>query len=625
MRKLATVIFSFFLIMGVAFADSSKDANPKPAEPAKPKAAKKPAAVDAAAIAAELEELRQTMQSQQEEIQQLKDALAKRDQRIDEARETAASANAHAAEAAAKASEAITSSAKAETSTAVLNTTVADLKASNDALKGEVSGAGSPGAEEAPASIHIKGITITPGGFIAAESVYRTRATSSDINTPFTNIPFPGNGLSKESEFNGTGRQSRLSFLFQGKADNVAMTGYYELDWLGACATSNNRQSNSYCMRQRQIWGQAALPSGWTFTGGQMWSLATETSKGLDNRTEILPMTIDPQYSVGFTWARQYGFRVTKNFDNKFWLGASVEGPQVTLTAHNVPTALYALAPGNGGGLYNGTDSTGYSVNASPDFILKAAFEPGWGHYEVFGILSNFRARIYPCDLAAGSLTPPADCAGAPASTGAFNDTRTGGGIGVNLRMPLVAKKVSLGLHFLGGDGVGRYSSAQLKDVTARPDGTLAPIRGGSFLGTLELHPSPKFDLYFNYGVEYAARAAYTYTNLADATVAVGYGSPLFNQSGCEAPEAAPTPGTVNAPASAGGCTGDLRNVQEYTVGFWHHIYHSSAKGELRWGMQYSYISNATWSGNNNTPTDPGVNGKSTDNMVFTSFRYYIP
>jgi len=455
--------------------------------------------------------------------------------------------------------------------------------------------------------------------------VYRTRATSSDINTPFTGIPFPGNGLSKTSEFNATGRQSRLSFLFQGKAADVSLTGYYELDWLGACATSNNRQSNSYCMRQRQIWGQAALPSGWTFTGGQMWSLVTETKKGLDNRTENLPMTIDPQYNVGFSWERQYGFRVTKNFDNKFWLGASIEAPQNTVTSHNLPTSIFALAPGNGGGLYNGTDSTGYSVNSWPDFIVKAAFEPGWGHYEIFGILNTFRARIYPCSLAAGSLTPPADCAGAPASTDAFNDSRTGGGLGINLRMPLVAKKVDFGLHLLGGDGIGRYSSAQLKDVSTRPDGTLSPIRGGSVLGTLELHPSKKFDLYFNYGAEYAWRTAYTYTNLAGATVAVGYGSPLFNESGCEAPEAAPTPGTVNAPASAAGCTGDLRNVQEYTVGFWHHVYQSSSKGEVRWGMQYSYISNTTWSGNNNTPTAPGVNGKSNDNMVFTSFRYYIP
>jgi hypothetical protein len=205
----------------------------------------------------------------------------------------------------------------------------------------------------------------------------------------------------------------------------------------------------------------------------------------------------------------------------------------------------------------------------------------------------------------------------------AFNDTRTGGGVGVNLRVPVVAKKLDAGLHLLGGDGIGRYSSAQLADVTARPDGTLAPIRGGSVLGTLEFHLTPKFDVYANYGVEYAARTAYTFTNLTTlATVPVGYGSPLFNNSGCEGPEAIAT--GPFASGSGGTCNGDLRNVQEATLGFWHRIY-QGPKGGIRWGLQYSYLTKNSWSGNNNTPTVSGVNAKAVDNMVFTSFRYYIP
>src|SRR5579859_900703 len=631
MKKLAAPTLLVFLTYGITFADTPKDAGAQPAKPAHPAKSKAAAKADKSdsAIAAEIEELRQALQAQQEQLSLLKEDLAKRDRQIDEARDAAASANARAAEASTKAAEAVNTTAEVKSNAATLNTAVADLKASNETLKTTVAtkaAQATKAEEQGPAAIRYKGITITPGGFLAAESVYRTRATSGDINTPFTGIPFPNSGLANTSEFNGSGRQSRLSFLFQGKAENVAVTGYYELDWLGACATSNNRQSNSYCMRQRQIWGQAALPSGWTFTGGQMWSLATETKKGLDNRTEALPMTIDPQYSVGFTWARQYGLRVTKSFNDKFWVGASLEGPQVTLTGHNSPTGLFALAPGNGGGLFNGFDAAGYSVNASPDFILKAAFEPGWGHYEIFGIISRFRARVYPCDLAAGSLTPPALCATDPAGTaaGAFNNTSTGGGIGVNLRAPIIAHKADLGFHFLGGDGVGRYSSAQLADVTTRPDGTLAPIRGGSFLGTLELHPSKKLDVYFNYGVEYAYRTAYTYTNLAGATVGVGYGSPLFNNSGCELPEKAPATGTVNAPASNGTCTGDLRNIQEGTIGFWHQIY-NGPKGGIRWGLQYSYFTKNSWSGNNNTPSTPGVSGKAVDNVVLSSFRYYIP
>ena len=61
-------------------------------------------------------------------------------------------------------------------------------------------------------------------------------------------------------------------------------------------------------------------------------------------------------------------------------------------------TSLSAVA-GNGGGLYNAfvTGTTNYSFNAMPDIIVKAAFEPGFGHYEVFGIFSRFRDRVYPC------------------------------------------------------------------------------------------------------------------------------------------------------------------------------------------------------------------------------------
>ena len=84
-------------------------------------------------------------------------------------------------------------------------------------------------------------------------------------------------------------------------------------------------------LRQRQIWAQAKLDSGWSFTGGQMWSLVTEDKKGIDNRQEWTPLTIDPQYNVGFTWARQYGFRVVKDFGDKFALALSVEGPQATI------------------------------------------------------------------------------------------------------------------------------------------------------------------------------------------------------------------------------------------------------------------------------------------------------
>src|SRR5260370_32192671 len=111
MKKLASLALSLFLTTGTAFADSPKDspkdATKDAATPAKTAATTKPAAAKTSAeIAAEVEELRQTLRAQQEELQLLKEELARRDKRIDEARETAASSNARPSQATAKPTEA---------------------------------------------------------------------------------------------------------------------------------------------------------------------------------------------------------------------------------------------------------------------------------------------------------------------------------------------------------------------------------------------------------------------------------------------------------------------------------------------------------------------------------------
>src|SRR5208282_2036389 len=110
-----------------------------------------------------------------------------------------------------------------------------------------------------PLAIRYKGITITPGGFLAAETVWRQHAEGADINTALNSIPYSGSSQAHMSEFYGSGRQSRISMLAQGKTDTMAMTGYVETDFLGSGTTSNNNESNSYVLRMRQAWGQAAL------------------------------------------------------------------------------------------------------------------------------------------------------------------------------------------------------------------------------------------------------------------------------------------------------------------------------------------------------------------------------
>ena len=663
-----------FLVSGTAFADTPRNADPQPsAAAAKPKAAKKAEKSDAA-IAAQLEELRQALQSQQEQLQMLKEELAKRDRQIDEAREAAAAANSRAAEASTKATEAVNTTAEVKSAAVSLNSTVSALKASNEALKTTVAteqADAQKNMEEGPSTIKYKGVNLTPGGFIAAETTYRQRAQSSDINTQFNGIPFAGNSLSRVSENVFSARQTRATLLAESKVGSAKLTGYFEMDFLGAAVTSNNRESNSYVFRQRQLWGQVGFDSGLSITGGQMWSLATENRKGIQNRQEALPMMIDPQYVAGFTWQRAYSFRVVQNLlDNKLALAVSIEGPQTTIGGRGFSSFTSATgttsqnfwvnAPGNAGGLNNSFDPTGYTTNKAPEVIFKAALDPGWGHYEVFGVLSQFRSRVYPCAVVSATPGPavtvnpdgstttvtgaPITCAAAPTATaptaaGAFNDSRTGGGGGASFRVPLFSKKLDFGVKAVYGDGINRFGSAQLADATARPDGTLAPIRGGHGLGILEFHPTPKLDIYAYAGGDYAARAAYTGYNtvkitttsvtgtgtgaplLVNTTIARsvsgmgGYANPLAINSGCGT-ETAPT--NQLTPGTGGTCAGDSRVVIEGTFGFWHKVY-QGPKGGLRWGIQYSYLTRNAWSGANS------IAPHAVDNMVWTSFRYYLP
>jgi len=547
-------------------------------------------------ISAQLSQMQQSIDAQQQQIQQLMQQLQSRDQQIQQLQQQMNQVQSTANQAQQKADTAVSQSTQQKQDVVAVRSDVTDLKdtVTNTALAMQET---QKTVNESPLALRIKGITLTPGGFLAAETVWRQRGLASDVNTPFNSIPLPGSSQSSLSEFFASGRQSRISLLAEGKLKDAKLTGYYETDFLSAGVTSNNNESNSYTNRQRQVWGQAAL-HGWSFTGGQMWSLVTETRKGVDNRTEALPMTIDAQYHVGFSWARQYGFRVAKDFGDKVWLAFAVENPQTTSTAHGNASNFLLGAPGTGGGLYNPTAN--YSFNSAPDIIAKAAFEPGWGHYEVFGVVSQFRDRVFPNATAA-----------TPSAAGAFNDARVGGGIGANARGSLFHKHVDVGLHFLGGDGVGRYGTTGLPDATVRPDGTLALVRAYQALGTLEWH-SVKWDIYTNAGGEYAARTAY----LNSAGKGVGYGSTLFSNAGCstEMP-----PGSNGfTPGALTNCTGDTRNIIQGTLGFWYRFY-KGPKGTVQWGPQYSYVVRNIWSGTG------GGGPSGIENMFFTSFRYYLP
>ncbi len=580
----------------------------------------------AQSTSSELKELKDAIAAQQQQIQQLQQQVQSRDAAIQKLEQQVGEAQATANQAQSTAQSAVGGEKKEGALTTqdldALQHEVTDLKAvSANTVDGLQDTQKRVSDLESPLAIHYKGITLTPGGFFAGETVWRPHATFSDINTPLNAIPFSGAAQARFSEFYGSGRQSRISLLAQGTAGTTKLSGYFEADFLGAAVTSNNNQSNSYAFRDRQLWAQAALHNGWSFTGGQMWSLVTETKVGLDNRTEATPLQIDAQYTAGFSWDRQYGFRVVKNMNNKVWFGFSVENPQVLYTASGAPNLFVLGGPGTGAGLYN--QFANYSSNVSPDYIAKIAFQPGFGHYEIFGLGSDFRDRIYPNATATK-----------PSAAGAYNNSVWGGGWGANARWLTDQKHIEIGLHFLGGKGVGRYGDATLADVTVDPSGHLKALQNYQALASLEWH-SPHWDLYGYGGGDYVGKTWY----LNSAGKPVGYGSPLFNNTGCQT-ETVPGSGQGSGstyyatgggyqPGLASNCVGQNKSVVEGTTGFWYKPY-NGPKGRLQIGMQYSYLVRTAWVGYGlppytNLPGSSTIAPKGIENMWFTSFRYYLP
>ena len=359
LKTAAVALLAASLVASYAYADGAAPAAKKHVATRKEKTPPPPSVED------QIQSLRQELQGQ---INTLKNDLATKDAQLKQAQDAAAEAQAAAqkAQAAADAGQqAVTQNSAAVTT---LQGAVTDMKDANASLATTISDETAKIKKDiaSPSEFRYKGISISPAGsFIEAATVYRSAATGGGINTPFTGVPLQNADAAQMSEFFGSGRQSRIAIKAVGKLDKVTLTGYYEMDWLGTGITSNNNQSNSYVVRQRQIWAEAAMKNGWTINAGQMWSLATETTKGMSNGSEILPGTIDPQYTAGFVWTRQFGFRVNKLVAKGFWLGASVENAETLNPAgSNLPTNLLIGSAGVGGGLYNSTAN--YSFNGRP-------------------------------------------------------------------------------------------------------------------------------------------------------------------------------------------------------------------------------------------------------------------
>ncbi|HEX3367551.1 hypothetical protein [Phenylobacterium sp.] len=506
--------------------------------------------------------------------------------------------------------QAAASQAQAEQATAAAHAAQAKLDMQIEQIPGTVQTA--VAAQPAPTldKLKYKGISLTLGGFAEAAGIYRSKTLESDIASSFAKIPFENSPLSQIHELRGTPHQSRVSFLAAGDVNQATHVAFYgEFDFNAAAQTANSNESNSFNPRIRNLYATM----DWDYWGlhmlaGQNWSLATLNSKGITPRNEVPPPVIDAQYVPGFSWTRQPQIRITKDFDDKqFWLAASVENPQTTFTGtagNALPTGVSVLDLATGNGTINGAPAavsafSGFnavntsSFNRTPDVILKAAWEPYIGvdrplHVEAFGIYRDFYDQITVTAANTQGLTP-----------GVHEADVAGGGWGAGVTYTAIPKILDLQATVMSGKGIGRYGAGQLSDATLRIDGKVAPISETMYLVGGTLHATPAVDLYVFYGDE---RENSKISTLGTANFGFGnLANTIFTSAGCT---------TVG-----GTCSATVRDVSQITAGLWDKAFTGSF-GQIRIGLQYSHTKLEAFSGGGYTP-------KTTDDMIFTSFRYY--
>ena len=415
---------------------------------------------------------------------------------------------------------------------------------------------------DGPTSIRYKGLSFTPGGFLEGAFVLRTRNENADINDSYTGVPLNGSTNAKLSEFRGSARDSRLSLLFEGNFRKTQLSGYFEIDFLGAAPTANYVQTSAFTPRLRQAWLQVKRPSGWIFAGGQLWTLMTTHRRGIETRAEFIPSTADGSYAVGFNYTRGRAFRVTKNLHDKVWLGLELEEAESTYSAASVPANVMGLntSQNTSTGVlllpFLPNYSNGHSTPMAPDLAAKVAVEPGWGHFEIKGLGRFFRDRIASTENTVGQL----EC---------------------DLRLRCWLRCDPACCTEQGGYHPGRSRRARHRPIRRRRiagrhvgprDGRMLPLRTADVLGGIEAHPGKKLDTYGYLGNEYVGR----YAAVTATGGPAGYGSPLVSYRSCTNEVAVNT------------CSGANRNVQEATAGYWYRIF-KGPFGTVQYGNQVAF------------------------------------
>jgi hypothetical protein len=482
-------------------------------------------------------------------------------------------------------------------------------------------------------------VKLTWGGYFSADAVWRQHSTVQDSNTSFGSIPYPFSPLYGENEFRASARQSRISLLVEGPlAATQKLSGYFEMDFQGAAPTANFNQSNSWTPRLRQgFFAYDNLDSGFHFLAGQAWSLVTQTTIDMTPRKENVPITIDAGYIPGFDYTRNWQLRFVQDIAPWVSIGASVEAPAAVVYSSSGAIANGGTAngwivnfanPGNGT-LNNGFSSAGsanvFTADNIPDIIGKVAFDPGWGHYEAFGIARFFNDNVLDCPAVdvgvTGLCRSAAGSAGSLSPASSSQRTTVGEGVGGSVLLPLIPKYLDVTASTMYGRGIGRYGASQLSDVYVGANGSLQTITAIHGLVGAIAHPWAGLDVYTYAGIE--KEQSGVFANLAGTGGVSGFGVPNLINAGCYITTAGSFTGTTT------NCAAVNKLVSGVTTGFWQDVY-KGPMGRVATGLQWEWIHRESFAGYGVIPASaagPAFAGvgavHADDNMVLASVRWY--
>ena len=435
-----------------------------------------------------------------------------------------------------------------------------------------------PGSDT-PAYLRLGSVCITPVGFMDLTPFWRDKNAGSSMGSNFGSVPYNNTVNGNLSEFHFSIQNSRIGFRMDGDWKGAHFIGYNEFDFNGTSGSSSLAVSNGAVVPRLRLYWVDVRKGKVEFLAGQSWSMLTPNRVGISALPGDLFYTqvVDINYVAGLTWTRQPGVRVLYHPSNKVTFGFSVEQPDQYAggsaggSAITYPTALAGLSTTQlDAGASIATQNYLAQPGYTPDFIAKVAFDPtSRFHFEVTGLESNFKTTA----LAAPFIS----------------HTTAGAGVQVGANVEIVKNLRLISTNYWS-DGGGRYLFGQAPDVIVRSDGSLSAVHSGGAIEGFEARMKNTL-LYAYYGGIFIDKNVALDAN---GTTKIGYGYP-------------------------GSANGQNRAIQEITFGFNQTIWSNPRYGAINFMGQYEYLTRDPWS------VATGAPKNTHDNTIYTDIRYTLP